>query len=200
MGVFPATATPLLEQTAKGGYDKQRQAKRQLALPMRQLPLPAAVEKPSPTDPSDFAFAFIRGAFFKLGCKRPQESASAAMPLCSASMRGLRANLARNVRLGGIWRNACTRSRRLITRRSRVQIPPPLPRKAPETGPFIVSGLTPVLTVPARDWLLAAAAAQAAANGCRQPPARRRPASCRCAASGSEACRTRPQNRSRAAP
>jgi hypothetical protein len=75
MGVFPATATPLLEQTAKGGSDKQRRAKRQLALPMRQLPLPAAVDEAlAHGNPSDFAFAFIRGALFKLGCKRLQAS------------------------------------------------------------------------------------------------------------------------------
>jgi hypothetical protein len=36
------------------------------------------------------------------------------------------ANLARNLHLGGIRRNACTESRRLITRRSQVQILPPL--------------------------------------------------------------------------
>jgi hypothetical protein len=40
------------------------------------------------------------------------------------------------VHFGGIRRNACTQSRRLITRRSQVQILPPLLRKAPETGLF----------------------------------------------------------------
>jgi hypothetical protein len=44
---------------------------------------------------------------------------------------------AQNLRLGGIRRNACTRSRRLITRRSQVQILPPLLGKALETGPFV---------------------------------------------------------------
>ena len=41
--------------------------------------------------------------------------------------------------LGGIRRNACTESRRLITRRSQVQILPPLLRKALETAPFASS-------------------------------------------------------------
>jgi hypothetical protein len=44
---------------------------------------------------------------------------------------------------GGIRRNACTESRRLITRRSRVQIPPPLLEKALTTGPFCY--LLPIL-------------------------------------------------------
>src|SRR5215211_204018 len=51
-------------------------------------------------------------------------------------MQRLRGILARGPHLGGIRRNAFTQSRRLITRRSQVQILPPLPRKAPETGPF----------------------------------------------------------------
>src|SRR2546429_4883626 len=42
----------------------------------------------------------------------------------------------RSRHLGGIRRNAGTQSRRLITRRSQVQILPPLLRKAPETAPF----------------------------------------------------------------
>src|ERR1043166_8327324 len=46
------------------------------------------------------------------------------------------ANLARSLRFGGIWRNACTESRRLITRRSQVQILPPLLRRALERAPF----------------------------------------------------------------
>src|SRR6266496_671660 len=41
------------------------------------------------------------------------------------------ANLARNLHLGGIRRNACTQSRRLITRRSQVQI---LPRYCESAG------------------------------------------------------------------
>jgi hypothetical protein len=44
-------------------------------------------------------------------------------------------HLARNLHLGGIRRNACTESRRLITRRSQVQILPPLLEKALETRP-----------------------------------------------------------------
>jgi hypothetical protein len=46
------------------------------------------------------------------------------------------ANLAQSMRSGGIRRLACTKSSRLITRRSQVQILPPLLRKAPETVPF----------------------------------------------------------------
>jgi hypothetical protein len=45
-------------------------------------------------------------------------------------------NRARNLHLGGIRRNTCTQSRRLTTRRSQVQILPPLLRRAPETAPF----------------------------------------------------------------
>jgi hypothetical protein len=44
--------------------------------------------------------------------------------------------LAPILHFSGIRRNACTQSRRLITRRSQVQILPPLPRKALETGSF----------------------------------------------------------------
>jgi hypothetical protein len=55
-------------------------------------------------------------------------------------MQRLRANLARNVRLGGIRRNACTRSRRLITRRSQVQILPPLLKRSAERGPLRCQG------------------------------------------------------------
>src|SRR5215211_8391170 len=51
------------------------------------------------------------------------------------------ANLALSLHLGGIRRNARTQSRRLITRRSQVQILPPLPRKAPETGLFFRASL-----------------------------------------------------------
>src|SRR4029450_223921 len=46
------------------------------------------------------------------------------------------ANLARSLHFGGIRRNACTRSKRLITRRSQVQILPPLLRKALVRAPF----------------------------------------------------------------
>ena len=42
--------------------------------------------------------------------------------------------LARNLHFCGMRRHACTQARRLITRRSQVQILPPLLRKAPETG------------------------------------------------------------------
>jgi predicted dithiol-disulfide oxidoreductase (DUF899 family) len=51
-------------------------------------------------------------------------------------MQRRRAILARNLHFCGIRRNACTQSRRLITRRSQVQILPPLLRKALETGSF----------------------------------------------------------------
>src|ERR671912_1481135 len=51
------------------------------------------------------------------------------------------AYLARSVHFGGIRRNACTYSRRLITRRSQVQILPPLLGKAPETAPFLRASL-----------------------------------------------------------
>src|SRR2546421_6456114 len=46
------------------------------------------------------------------------------------------AKLALSVHFGGIRRNPCTQSKRLITRRSQVQFLPPLLRKAPETAPF----------------------------------------------------------------
>jgi hypothetical protein len=62
--------------------------------------------------------------------------ASSAMSPCSAKMHGRGRKLARSLHFGGIRRNTCTQSRRLITRRSQVQILPPLPRKAPGTGPF----------------------------------------------------------------
>src|SRR5215212_1769298 len=81
------------------------------------------------------------------------------------------ANLARNLRLGGIRRNACTESRRLITRRSQVQILPPLLRKALETGPFSVSHAVPVKTSARsreqgrrREWLSLAWMTTPAAN------------------------------------
>src|SRR5436190_9021188 len=45
-------------------------------------------------------------------------------------------NLARNLHLAGIRRNACTRSRRLITRRSQVQILPPLLKRPWRQGIF----------------------------------------------------------------
>ena len=51
-------------------------------------------------------------------------------------MRGRRRKLAPILHFGGIRRNTCTRSRRLITRRSQVQILPPLLGRALETGPF----------------------------------------------------------------
>ena len=50
-----------------------------------------------------------------------------------------RPNLAWNLHLGGIRRNAYTHARRLITRRSQVQILPPLFGKALATGPFLCS-------------------------------------------------------------
>src|SRR5512133_3457464 len=53
------------------------------------------------------------------------------------------ANLARSLRFGGIRRNACTESRRLITRRSQVQILPPLLQKAPGTTGGEADGLAP---------------------------------------------------------
>jgi hypothetical protein len=55
--------------------------------------------------------------------------ASAAMSPYSAQMHGRGRKLARSLRLGGIRRNTCTQSRRLITRRSQVQILPPLLRR-----------------------------------------------------------------------
>ena len=45
--------------------------------------------------------------------------------------------LAWNLRLGGIRRNAYTKSRRLITRRSQVQILPPLLQEVRKCGPFV---------------------------------------------------------------
>ena len=65
--------------------------------------------------------------------------ASAGMSPCSAEMHGRGRQLARCLHFGGKRRNACTQSRRLITRRSQVQILPPLLRKAPETAPFALS-------------------------------------------------------------
>src|SRR5439155_5969996 len=49
------------------------------------------------------------------------------------------AKLALSVHFGGIRRNPCTQSNRLITRRSRVQIPPPLLER-PRNGAFRFSG------------------------------------------------------------
>ena len=73
-----------------------------------------------------------------------ERSASIALPRRSHSVppkcSGGGANLSSRLRLGGIGRNACTRSRRLIARRSQVQIVPPLLRKALETGPFCSLG------------------------------------------------------------
>jgi two-component system response regulator MprA len=54
----------------------------------------------------------------------------------SAEMHRRGPNLAGSLHFCGIWRHACTYSRRLITRRSQVQILPPLLGKAPETAPF----------------------------------------------------------------
>src|SRR5207248_11183162 len=48
--------------------------------------------------------------------------------------------LSEELGLAGIRRNVCTRSWRPITRRSQVQIRPPLLRKAPETAPFAFYG------------------------------------------------------------
>jgi hypothetical protein len=66
--------------------------------------------------------------------------ASAAMspvpPKCSGSW----ANLARSPHFGGTRRNACTRSKRLITRRSQVQILPRYLEKTLVTGPFLFRG------------------------------------------------------------
>jgi hypothetical protein len=45
-------------------------------------------------------------------------------------------DLAWNLHCGGMQRHTYARSRRLITRRSQVQILPPLLRKALETAPF----------------------------------------------------------------
>lgn len=45
-------------------------------------------------------------------------------------------NLAPSLRFGGMRRYAYTHPRRLITRRSQIQILPPRLRKAPETAPF----------------------------------------------------------------
>jgi hypothetical protein len=61
---------------------------------------------------------------------------SAVMQLGSASMQWSVPEMAWNPRFGGTLRHACTESGRLITRRSQVQILPPLLEKALETGPF----------------------------------------------------------------
>src|SRR5437773_395094 len=58
------------------------------------------------------------------------------------SVQRPRANVAGNLRLGGIRRNACTESRRLITRSSQVQIPPPLLTRGPGNGAFCWTGET----------------------------------------------------------
>jgi hypothetical protein len=50
------------------------------------------------------------------------------------------ANLVRSLRFGGTRRNACTELRRLITRRSQVQILPPLLQEAPERAPIASAG------------------------------------------------------------
>lgn len=62
--------------------------------------------------------------------------ASAAMSPCSAQMQRLWANLALSLHFGGVRRHVYTESRRLITRRSQVQILPPLLGEALEAGPF----------------------------------------------------------------
>jgi NAD dependent epimerase/dehydratase family len=60
----------------------------------------------------------------------------------SAQMQSRGRKRAWNLRLGGIRRNAYTRSRRLISRRSQVQSPPPLLTKALETGPLLMRPVT----------------------------------------------------------
>jgi sarcosine oxidase subunit beta len=66
--------------------------------------------------------------------------ASAAMSPSSAWMYGRGRKVARSRCFDGIWRNASTQPRRLITRRSQVQILPPLLHKAPETAPCAFRG------------------------------------------------------------
>jgi hypothetical protein len=52
------------------------------------------------------------------------------MPACSALMQQVKPDLAWEPHYGGMLRHAYARSRRLITRRSQVQILPPLLREA----------------------------------------------------------------------
>ena len=59
---------------------------------------------------------------------------SAAMSPCSAKCTAGARKLVRSLRFGGIRRNAYTRSRRLITRRSQVQILPPLLQSPAKRG------------------------------------------------------------------
>jgi hypothetical protein len=88
-----------------------------------------------------------RSALARIGGRRAasvvQASRFAAMSPCSAERQPRRANLAWSLHFGGIQRNACTYSRRLITRRSQVQILPSLLVKAPGTGPFPLKSWTP---------------------------------------------------------
>src|SRR5262249_28892486 len=63
----------------------------------------------------------------QVSCKH---RSSVAMSPCSAPLQQTKPDLAWNVHSGGTQRHAFARSRRLITRRSRVQIPPPLLVKA----------------------------------------------------------------------
>jgi hypothetical protein len=72
--------------------------------------------------------------------------ASVAMSLCSAEMHLPWAKLAVSVHFGGMRRNPHARSRRVITRRSQVQILPPLPSKGPENGAFLlwITGAVPI--------------------------------------------------------
>src|SRR6266568_1666791 len=66
-------------------------------------------------------------------CKR---QASAAMPRGSVSKQRLGPDLAWNLRFGGRPRQETSHPRRLITRRSQVQILPPLFAKGPGNGAF----------------------------------------------------------------
>jgi hypothetical protein len=75
-------------------------------------------------------------------CKR---SASIGLPhgchRVPSKMHGPAHEPARSLHFGGIQRNACTQSRRLITRRSQVQILPPLLREGPASqGLFAEEG------------------------------------------------------------
>ncbi len=68
-----------------------------------------------------------------------KQRTSAAMSSCSASMQRPDPDLACSLHFCGTRRNAATPLARLITRRSQVQILPPLLRKALETAPFAPS-------------------------------------------------------------
>src|SRR5438477_4420279 len=100
-------------------------------------------------------------------------------------MQRLRGILARGLHLGGTRRHTNTQARRLITRRSQVQILPPLLRKGPGRGPFLCS------LRPWRARFLAPPAGGLRTNTARTARARTRP-KLMLGCNGETACAARP--------